>query len=148
MFQMVFSICWYPEEVGSHAGFGIVRPRPIGKEQEFFFYVCYICCHRKAWPKFKVDFPTSKDPVLGWVSPLQVIQARKVPHRCTQLLRVHLIPDVVMYANKRSHYSGSYTLHLVPLRQGLIWSQHDDTPLSAPSTALELEAGVPPYSAF
>lgn len=67
MSQLIFSVCWDPEEVDSDASEGmdlVVRARVETSRQreQASFCVLYIGCGQKVWPRLKVDLPTLEDP--------------------------------------------------------------------------------------
>ena len=67
MSQLVFSMCCDPKELGSNASEEMdLAVRERAKRQRTnasIFHVLYVGCLHKVWPRFKVDLPTSKDPV-------------------------------------------------------------------------------------
>ena len=84
---------------------GCLRMETRQRARASFSHVFYTGCHQKVQPRFQVAFPTSEDPDLGWVFQLQMIQSRKILHRCAQPLGFQLIPDVVKLTTKNGHHN-------------------------------------------
>lgn len=61
-----------------------------------------------------MGFLTSKDQDSGWGFPLQIIQQRALPHRCSQPLRFQLTPDVVKQTAKNNHHAVTVQLKVSP----------------------------------
>ena len=107
--SVVFSICQNPNEVGSKASKGIWYVNSVvdiwpcqwewasrQKAQTPFFQILYISCPEKGWPR-----------VGGGVFLYRMIQSRKIPHRCAQLLGFLLVSDIVKLTAKNSHYKST-----------------------------------------
>lgn len=74
-------------------------------KQPSFFPVLFCGLKHRVWPRFSVGLLTSSDT--GFFPP-QIIQSRKVPHRCAQLLGFQSTPDVVLLTTRISHHSLSF----------------------------------------
>jgi hypothetical protein len=89
MSQVIFGIYHNTEEVGSNMSEGINVPGRVKASRQSvrasFFHVLYIGGHQKMWPRFKVNLPTSNDPVKKSLLQVYTESWVLVNSRCSQV---------------------------------------------------------------